>query len=196
MAIGWRSELCCSGRLLCPGGRARGDEGLHAGWLGAGPVLGLPVQGGESVQVVGSGEEVEVGVDFGAPPDPGSAAAVAAEHQMAEFPVDFRPGRTAVARPVGVGWLVAGFGEGGFVAADVDGGTRLGGCAVFPDSADPVSTCTYSALTKTLRTHGLEISMSPVWRIPRGFGGPVGLATATWSREPTLGWCRHFRPVG
>ena len=82
------------------------------GWLGAAPVLGLLVPGSESVQVVGSGDKVEAGVHFGAPSDPGSAAAVAAEHEMAEFPFDFRSRGPVVALPVEVGLLLAGFGEG------------------------------------------------------------------------------------
>ena len=141
------------------------------------------------MQVVGGGEEVGVGVHFGAASDPGSAAAVAAEHEMAEFPFDFRSRRPVVALPVEVGLLLAGFDAGWFVAADIDGRTRLGVRAVFPDSADPVSVWAYLELTTTLRTDYLEISMSPVWRIPKGFDpSGSGLSRARDAQRRVAGW--------
>ena len=174
-----------------------GDGALWVGWLSGGPVLGLLVLGGESVQVVGGGEEVEAGVDFGAPSDPGSAAAVAAEHEIAEFPFDFRSRGPVVALPVRVGLLLAGFSEGWFLAADIDGRTRLGVRAVFPDSAVPVSMCTYLESNATLRTDHSEISMSPVWRIPRGFDpSGSGLSRARDAQRRVAGWSPGRRLLG
>lgn len=189
MAIGWRCELVFLAGYCVPVGGLGGDGAFRAGWLGAAPVLGLLVLGSESVPVVGGGEEVEVGVHFGAPSDPGSAAAATAEHEIAKFPFDFRSRGPAVALPAGVGLLLACFGAGWFVAADIDSRTRLGVRAVFPDSADPVSMWAYLELTTTLRTDYLEISMSPVWRIPRDFDPSVsGLSRARDAQRRVAGW--------
>ena len=54
---------------------------------------------GESGQVGGCGEEVEVGVDFGGAAHSCSSAAVAAAHQVSEFAFHFWAGGPVVAPP-------------------------------------------------------------------------------------------------
>lgn len=74
----------------------------------------------ETRQVVCSGEEVEVGVDFGLAPHPGSAPAVAATHQMTDFAFDFGTGRPVVGSPVGIVLLLSGISETMLVASNTD----------------------------------------------------------------------------
>ena len=84
---------------------------------------------GETRQVVGGGEEVEVGVDFGLASDSGSPAAVAASHQVGDLAFDFGSGGPVVGSPVGIVLLLSSSGETLLVTPDTDPATSLGGGA-------------------------------------------------------------------
>ena len=108
--VWWRRRWSCSDR---PSGRG-----------------GAQAEHGEARQVGGSGEEVEVGVDFGSAADSGAASAVSSTHQVTELAFDFGTGCSVVGLPGGVGLTGAGSGQGSFVAADGDGATGGGGRAL------------------------------------------------------------------
>ena len=116
----------CLTRGVWHAGRGRGRFGSFlfrvwsAGGCPSGGGLEVEAEHGEPGQVVGGGEEVEVGVDFGSAPDPGSPPAVAAAHQMAEFAFDFGSSSAVVGDPDGVVSLASCSGETVFIAADRD----------------------------------------------------------------------------
>ena len=93
---------------------------------------------------MGGGEEVEVSVDFGSAPDPGSPSAVAAAHQVTEFAFDLRPGGPVVGGPVGILLLTAGIGETLLVTADPDGAPVLGVGAVCSEHTPGAGVCEQS----------------------------------------------------
>jgi hypothetical protein len=94
---------------------------------------------GEAGEVVGGGEQVEVGVDFCASSDSCSSAAVAASHQVSEFAFDLGAGLTVVVSPLGIVRMSAAFSQESFVAADLDGPPPGRGCAVGPQRASRAS---------------------------------------------------------
>jgi hypothetical protein len=75
---------------------------------------------GESGEVDGGGEELEVGGDFDGAAHPGAASAVASAHEVADFAFDFRSGGPVVGFPYRVGLDGSGGGQSGFVASDRD----------------------------------------------------------------------------
>src|ERR1700738_1468314 len=81
---------------------------------------------GEACEVVGCGEEVEVGVDLACAAYSGSSPAVFASHHVAELAFDFGSGGPVVVGPGGVLLVIAGIGESLFVAADADGASTSG----------------------------------------------------------------------
>ena len=80
----------------------------------------------ETRQIVGGGEEVEVGVDFGLASYPGSPPAVAAAHQVADFAFDFGSGGPVVGFPAGILLLTPSSGETVFVTADTNAASVFG----------------------------------------------------------------------
>jgi hypothetical protein len=75
---------------------------------------------GKTRQVVCSGEEVEVGVDFGSAPDSGMAPAMPAAHQVTDFAFDFGTGGPIVGSPGGVLLLTTGISKTVLVTSDTD----------------------------------------------------------------------------
>ena len=84
------------------------------------PGLVGEAEDGESGEVGGGGEELEVGGDFVTAAHSGAAAAVASAHEMADFAFDFRSSGPVVGFPGRVGLVASGGGQSGFVAADRD----------------------------------------------------------------------------
>ena len=85
-----------AGRAVPPVGRPGGLSGCCGSpTFGCGPES----EHGEASEVVGCGEEVEVGVDLGLPDHAGSASAVFSVHQMPEFAFHFWPGAAVVLTP-------------------------------------------------------------------------------------------------
>ena len=107
------------------------------GWVGSGGVEGPAagvvgqMEGGESGEVGGGGQEGEVCADAFAAVHAGAAAAVAAAHEVGEFAFDFGAGGPVVGLPDGVALADAGFGEVGFPAADGDLPSGFRGGALF-----------------------------------------------------------------
>jgi len=86
---------------------------------------------GETRQVVCSGEEVEVGVDFGSAPHAGFPSAVATTHQVGDFAFDFGTGGPVVGSPFGILLETTGISETVFVTPDTDPATAFGGGALW-----------------------------------------------------------------
>ena len=112
------------------GVRAVRVPGRVVSWVG-GPSGGRgdDAEHGETREVGGSGEEVEVGVDFVSAADAGSSPAVAASHEMREFPFDFGPVGAVVGLPVGIGLTFACPVEGSFIDPDPDRASGFRGSA-------------------------------------------------------------------
>ena len=95
------------------GGASRSGDGPSGG-------CGVESEDTETREVGCGGEKVEIGVDFGSAPDPGTAAAMSSAHEMTDFAFDFGSGRPVVGSPVGVVLEPSGVGEAMFVASDTD----------------------------------------------------------------------------
>jgi hypothetical protein len=91
---------------------------------------GSHAEHGESCEVGGCCEEVEVGIDLGAAAHSGASSAVAVAHEVAEFAFDFRAGGAVVVAPVRVLLSLTVPGERGFVDTDPDGASS-GGLGAF-----------------------------------------------------------------
>ena len=85
---------------------------------------------GEAGEVVGGGEQVEVGVYLSASSYPCSPAAVAASHQMSQPTFDLGSGLAVIIQPGRVLGVSARLGQARFVAADLDGPSPIGGGAL------------------------------------------------------------------
>src|SRR3979490_2219313 len=109
LAAGPGAEVTASWRSCLPSGDARAET-----------------EHGETGQVLGGGEQVEVGVDFSFAADARSSSAVLASHHVAELAFDFGPGAPIVGGPFGVLLLLAGVGEALFVGTDSYGAPALG----------------------------------------------------------------------
>ena len=96
------------------------------GFKGPSGGLGVQPERREACEVVGCGEEVEVGVDFGSASHAGSAASVPAAFEVGEAAFDYGPGGVVVGLPGGGSLAVAGVGEDSFVFADADGSAAFG----------------------------------------------------------------------
>ncbi len=91
----WR----CDGRPVPAGWWLLDDSWCCGRSHGPSCGCGVHAEDGESCEVGGCGEEIEVGIDFGASADAGATAAVAVAHQMAEIAFDFRAGGAVVIAP-------------------------------------------------------------------------------------------------
>ena len=87
-------------------------------------------ENGESGEVGGGCEEVEVGVDFGLASDAGAASAVSSAHEVPEFAFDLGSGGAVVVSPERVGLSCSGSGEHGLVHVDRDLSAGLRGRAL------------------------------------------------------------------
>ena len=108
----WFGGSACSCGCPCALGATSKAEGCQAG------------------QVVGGGEQVEVGGDFGPSSHSCSSPAVASSHQVSELAFDLGSGGPVVGDPLGVLRLGAGFGQDRLMAADVDSAAGVCGGAV------------------------------------------------------------------
>jgi hypothetical protein len=98
------------GCTACQGtecGRCGAGSGGTEGPSAAGGV-GDP-EGGQAGEVDRGGEEVEIGADTQESPRAGTAAAVAAAHQMGDLAFDLGAGGPVVGLPGGIGLLEVGF---------------------------------------------------------------------------------------
>src|SRR5258707_1043740 len=110
--------------------------GLAGGHDPGSAVAGEP-EDGKPGEVDRGGQEREVCGDPGVAADAGAAAAVAAAHQVADLPLDLRPGGPVVGLPGRVGLAGAGGGQAGLVPADGDGAAVPGPPALAGPPASP-----------------------------------------------------------
>ena len=81
----------------------------------------LHAEYGQTGQVRGGGQQVEIGADFDGAADPSSAATVSAAHEVGELSLHLGARGAVVVLPLGVVLASAGPGERFFVGTDADG---------------------------------------------------------------------------
>ncbi len=119
-APGWREGSWAAFPVLSGGGH--GPSGCS----------GVDFEHGEAGQVVGDGEEGEVGVDLDGAAHPGSSSTVFAGHQVPEFAFHFGSGRPVAGDPGRVLLLLAGISQALLVATDPDPAAIAGSAALRP----------------------------------------------------------------
>ena len=92
------------------------------------PTEGCPVDSehGETCQILGSGEEVEVGPDLRLASDPCPAPPVATPHQVADLAFDLGAVGSVAIKPFRVLLPMAGFGKTSFMRSDSNAATARG----------------------------------------------------------------------